>query len=109
MPGTYQLTAELLYGSGLRVVECLLERAQLGSTGSRFVVGALAPEERAEARTTNGSRGDLKDLGSVVVLEAVVQRVAISRAPSPSSHICRVQAGPGTQISWRKRMIEITR
>jgi hypothetical protein len=70
--------------------------------GGRFVVGALAPEERAEARTTNGSRGDLKDLGSVVVLGAVVQRVAIPRAPSPSSHICRVQARPGTQTSWRE-------
>jgi len=33
MSGTYQLTAELLYGSGLRVVECLLERARPGCAG----------------------------------------------------------------------------
>ena len=79
------------------------------SVGGRFVVGALAPEERAEVRTTNGSRGDLDHLGPVVVLEAVVRRVAIPRAPSPSSHICQVQAWPEVQISWRKRMIEITR
>jgi len=90
-------------GSGMSV-----GASPAGLCGGRFVVGALAPEERAEARTTNGCRGDLKGLGPVVVLGAVVQRVAIPRAPSPSSHICRVHAGPGIQISWRKRMIEIT-
>ena len=79
------------------------------SVGGRFVVGALAPEERAEARTTNGSRGDLKHLGPLVVLEVVVQRVAMPRASSQSSLICQVQAWPEVQISWRKRMIEITR
>ena len=53
--GTYQLTAELLYSNGLGVMEGLLGRARPGCAGSRFIVGALAPEERAEARTTNGS------------------------------------------------------